>query len=222
MPTPDDTGPPEEQGVETTPPATEVGETPELETQEAPEAPETPDVSPIPARTPQRRQVDPQRELSWLRTEYQKAVAELQKTRKDLQEYEYAALDEGERGQRELEERARELQEQQYALQEAAYAQGLWEFYTGYVPVDAIRGETPTEWQASVLDYLADAVQKLFKENQALKKAAVPGRGAPRVPAQKGGRPPKRSVFAMDWDEIERIREAAESGLLGPDDLPGA
>jgi hypothetical protein len=211
----------EEAGV--TPPTGEGTPAVTEPTTEAPAAvPEvgTPETE-TPTATPQRPSADPGRELSWLRTQYQAALSDLQKTRAELQEYEYAALDEGERGDRVMQDKLTALQEQEQQLQEAAYAQGLWEYYTSLVPHTVIQGDNPVQWQESVMGHLTGEVARLRKENAALRKSAVPGGGAPKVPQAAGGAPSKKSMFAYDWEDIERMREAAEQGLISGDDLPG-
>lgn len=203
-----------QQGVEGTPPEEEVQ--PDVEQEVTEEAP-----VPSQQATPQRPRQDPERELAWLRTQYQGTLNELSKVQKELREYEYAALDDDERGQREYQDRLRQLEEQEMRLQEEAYSQGLWQYYSSLVPSQAIQGSNPVEWQESVMTYFTTEIHRLRQENAALKKSAKPGATAPSVPRAGGNKPPKKSMYGMTWEEIEALREGAEYGLISGDDLPG-
>jgi len=112
-------------------------------------------------------------------------------------------------------------------LAEAAYATDLYHYYQQFVPQNVIQGETPTDWQTSVLSHLQAEVQRLTTENQrlttesaGLRQSVVPGVTAPPVSSGTGPASGKKRLGDMSWQEIEAMKETAIDGNLPLEDYP--
>lgn len=161
------------------------------------------------------------RELEWYKLQHQQAMEAVRDLQRRLEEYETAAMDDEERAKWELQRQQQELEAQRRMLEEAQYAQSLYTYYSRYVPPEAIKGSSPSEWQASVLEYLRQRIAQLQQERDALKRAAVPGQNAPRVGTPGAGAPkPRKSVWELSPEERRALLERAKAGMTTPDDYP--
>jgi hypothetical protein len=222
--------PPGEPGVEETPPATgtEEGVAPAAAEPTAPteaptEAPaaEPEAAAPPPTETPGAPSQELERELSWYRSNYDAILQRQEGLQRQLDEYETAAMSEDERAVWELQREREQLQGQQQEMAEAAYAADLYYYYGQFVPREVIQGQTPTDWQNSVLTHMQAQTQQLQAENQRLtaentrlKQAAVPGQGAPQVTGTQGAATGKKPLGEYTWQELEDMKEAAIDGTL--------
>jgi hypothetical protein len=160
-------------------------------------------------------------EIEWLRTQLAQATEHIRELQSRLEEYETAAMDDEERARWELDKRRRELEEQQQQLAEMQYAQQLYSYYSRFVPANVIRGQSPAEWQHSVLTHLTSEITRLRRENEALRRSAAPGQGAPRVGSVESGKSASRkTIWQMTPEERQRLLERARAGLTTPEDYP--
>jgi DNA repair exonuclease SbcCD ATPase subunit len=159
-------------------------------------------------------------ELEWYRTQYAQVVSQLQELQRQLEEYETAAMDDEERAEWELERRRQHLEEQQRQLAEVQYAQSLYQYYSGFVPRDWIKGRDPSEWQHSVLTRMKAELDRLRKENEALRRSAAPGQAAPKVGTVSGPAKGKKTLWEMTPEERETLMKRALMGMTSPEDFP--
>jgi len=167
------------------------------------------------------------RELTLYRGNYDTLLQQYQNIQTRLDEYETAAMSEEERETWQLQRDRNALSQQQQDLAEAAYATDLYHYYQQFVPQNVIQGETPTDWQTSVLSHLQAEVQRLTTENQrlttesaGLRQSVVPGATAPPVSSGGGPAAGKKRLGDMTWQEIEAMKETAIDGTLPLEDYP--
>lgn len=156
-------------------------------------------------------------QMAWFQQQYQGVLDANEKLRVQLSDYQMAELSDEERAQALLQQREQQVQEQLAQLEEARYKSDLYNYYSGFVPNSVMTGANPAEWQHSVLSYLHGTVQKLWKENQMLRKSVRPGEAAPKVSSPGGGSSPVQSdLYSMTREEREKLYAKAKAGLYTP------
>ena len=222
-PTPD----PGTRGVEETPPAAEEPGDETLETTEV-EEPEEPEQQAAPTPAARDDAQAARRELDWYRQNYDVLLQQYQARQRELDEYETAAMSDDERAQWELRRQREALEIQQQEWAEKQYAADLYTYYQQFVDPTVIQGNTPSDWQASVLTHLQGEivrlqaeVQRLQTQNAKLKQASAPGRTAPPVTTSRASSSGRRPLGDYTWQELETMKEQIVDGTLSPEDLPG-
>lgn len=150
------------------------------------------------------------RQLEWYKQQYMSALSELQQKEAELESYATQGLSEEEKAAYELEREQERIRQERQQLEMERYAQSLLDYYGQFVPRQAIRGSTPSEWQDSVLRYLHNQVQMLQQKASAPPR---PGERAPKVSSgQTAGAPPRKTVFDYTPEELENLMTRLRMG----------
>jgi len=216
--------PPVEPAPDTSVPVTEPTApepTPATEPPATPTPTETPVETPT-EPTPATPVVAPdhqaQQKLAWYEANYGNLLEQNKATQEQLRVLETSSMTEDEKARYEIEVGRKEVEDNREQLAQITYAQQLHQYYNQFVPPNVIKGNSPSDWQHSVLTHQTGEIQRLTAEVAALKAAVKPGPNAPKVTTgAPQGASPKRTVYDMTREERAQLAENAAQGLTTKD-----
>jgi hypothetical protein len=181
--------------------------------------PTTPAAVPQPAPS-QQAQIEAR--LRWFEQNYDAIAAQARTAQERLQEYETAAMSDGEKAEYELSKREGALQQRERELAELRYAQELHAYYQQFVPPEVVMGASPAEWQHNVLTHFQQRIKALEAENTKLRGGARPGVTAPKVPVNGGTTTgvQRKTAYQLTAEQREEMLARARRGQLAPADYP--
>lgn len=166
-------------------------------------------------------------EVAALQAYVRNAAAQLQQYQNALRQYELQGLDEPEKEKVLLQQQQQALAQQEYAMKEWYAKNQLYNYYKQWAPEDRLAGTEPMQWQHSALSYLHETAlhyyneaERLANEVKSLRRGLNPGSTPPRVSTGSGAPPAKKSLWDMNWDQIQAFKNAAVLGQVGPEDYP--
>lgn len=187
-----------------------------------------PEVDPIDVpRYPGAQEQEPgdSAETSRLRNYVGQLTDQLEQYRERLEAAELADMDEADRliavnkrRQQELEQRERQFQDQQANSQWYDY----FRQWPGVDPNSLDRNAGAVEWQHSVLTQYAQTIHKQKAQIDQLKKVLEGQRTQKPEPTSVQSSSPvqRKSVYQMNFDEMDSLVDRARHGLVTADDYP--
>jgi hypothetical protein len=207
------------------PPAPEGGQpvpTEPTPTEPVPTEPTEPAVSEVQFKLPGGYQEESTQALDWYKQNYGQVAAQLAAAQQQLEQYQYAGLDDAEAAQQRFQVERQRWQQQMSAWQEAQ-AKTQWADYWAQFSEtpEAIRAmQDPIQMGHTVTTTLYQQLQQAQAEVAALKKAASqPPAGPPVTEGAQGGAG-TRNLFDLTDKEREDLWRKGRMGHLKDADIP--